>query len=78
MFNLNSGVYKAGSFPPPLGGGGIILSWWGRKSSGDERKGKRIEKGKGREGLIFFPREKGRLDFLPNAKERGIEKGGNA
>ena len=55
-----------------------MMTGWGRKSSGDEGKGKRIEKGKGREGLIFFPREKGRLDFLPNAKERGIEKGGNA
>ena len=86
---------------PPRLGGGIISSWWGRKSSGQEGKGKgkgkgkemgkgkgnrkgkregkrengreekrengRRGKGKGREGWIFFPGERGRvrLGFLP-------------
>ena len=61
-------MYKVDYSPP------IISSWWGRKSSGEvegkrekEREGKKGKKrkgtGKGREGLIFFPRE--RLDFLP-------------
>ena len=51
----------------------------GREFKKGKRKGKRgKEKGKGSEVLIFFPREKGRLDFLHYAKGMGIEKGGNA
>ena len=46
---------------------------------GKGKEGRR-KKSKGREGLIFFPMERGsgRLDFLPKGKERGIEKGGKA
>ena len=51
--SIQSGVYKV-PYSPPLGGG-IESSCWGRKSSGEEgkgrgrREGKVKKKGKGRE-----------------------------
>ena len=86
-------MYKAEYPSPPLGG--IISSCWGRKSSGEEGKGKGKErrekgrekggkkgngkgKGKGkskrREGLIFFPREKGRDCHVVAVLRAGAQK----
>ena len=50
--------------PPPLGGNNIKLLG---------KKGR--EKGKGREGSIFFSRGKERLDFLPLGRKGRVRVG---
>ena len=57
--HLSTGVYKVDYSPPPPGWGNYI-KLVGKKGREKGREGKRE-----REGLIFCPRGRGRLDFLP-------------
>ena len=63
----------------PPGRGGANISWWGRKSSGEEEKGRVKGKGKGRreEGKIGRREEgkKGRREGEREGREKGRKEG---